>query len=48
MPGFFINSLTEAKVSETEYGVYLFNPFDYFDNFWHAYEYRQDLTSEIV
>ena len=33
MPDFFINSLSEAKFSETEYRVELLNRLVYFDNF---------------
>ena len=39
MPDFFINSLAEAKFSEIEYGVYLLNRLEYFDNVWHTVIY---------
>ena len=48
MPDFFINSLAETKFSETEYRVQLLNHLEYFDYFWHADKYWQDLTNEIV
>ena len=39
MPDFFINWLTEAKFSETEYGVKLLNSLEYFNNFGLAARY---------
>ena len=48
MPDFFTNSLTNPKFSLTATDLQLSNHQEYFDNFWQADVYWQDLINDFV
>ena len=48
MPDFFINGLNKAKFSLNDMDVLLAKHQEYFDNFWQADVYWQDLINDFV